>query len=197
MVEALKEEPHRDAIRTLVQTYLATCRLLGLQTWLMHGSLLGWWWGQKAGLRSLLASPLLTPLAQVMPWDLDADVQVTEADMYYLAAYHNMTVYYYQYGRMKKGRYFLLDVNPHFKHREADDVLNLIDARWIDMATGLFIDITAARYNPDHPAGEGMLYDKNGHEYRVSDCPQALPFEQHGLLAAQGHVRVSVEKHHL
>ncbi|KAF4505718.1 hypothetical protein G6O67_007636 [Ophiocordyceps sinensis] len=179
MVEPLEEEPHRDVIRTLIQTYLATCRGLGLQTWLMHGSLLGWWWGKK-----------------IMPWDLDADVQVTEADMYYLAAYHNMTVYYFKYGRMAKGRYFLLDINPHFKHRETDDTLNLIDARWIDMATGLFIDITAARYHLDHPAGEGVLYDKNGHEYRdtyvfplrnttFEGVPVMIPFKYQEMLESE------------
>jgi hypothetical protein len=102
-----------------------------------------------------------------MPWDLDADVQVTEADMYYLAAYHNMTIWYYKYGDMKEGKFFQLEINPYFKYRDQDDALNVIDARWIDMETGLFIDITAARYNPDHPKGEGILYDKHGHEYRV------------------------------
>ncbi|KAK7418247.1 mannosyltransferase [Neonectria punicea] len=103
---------------------------------------------------------------EVMPWDLDADVQVTEADMYFLAAYHNMTIYYYKYGDMEKGRFFQLEVNPYFEHRDQDDTQNVIDARWIDMDTGLFIDITAARYNLDHEQGEGMLYDKHGHEYR-------------------------------
>ncbi|RDA95588.1 hypothetical protein CP533_1244 [Ophiocordyceps camponoti-saundersi (nom. inval.)] len=167
MVQALDEEPHRDVLRILIQTYLATCRELGVQTWLMHGSLLGWWWGKKVCLftnaRRVAAS--LTA-SKIMPWDMDADVQVTEVDLYYLAAHHNMTVYYYQYGDMKDGRYFLLDVNPHFEHRDTDDALNLIDARWIDMATGLFIDITAARYHLEHEAGEGILYDKNGHEFR-------------------------------
>lgn len=103
-----------------------------------------------------------------MPWDLDADVQVTEADMYFLAAYHNMTTYYFKYENLKKGRFFLLEINPYFKHRDQDDKLNVIDARWIDMDNGLFIDITAARYAVNHPRGEGILYDKNGHEYRVS-----------------------------
>jgi hypothetical protein len=102
-----------------------------------------------------------------MPWDVDADVQVTEADMYYLAAYHNMTTYYYKYGDMKEGRYFQLEINPYFKHREQDDTLNVIDGRWIDVQSGLYIDITAARYNLDHEEGEGILYDKYGHEYRV------------------------------
>ena len=105
-----------------------------------------------------------------MPWDLDADVQVTEGDMYYLAAYHNMTTFYYRYSAIPDGRHFLLEINPYFKHRGYDDYLNVIDGRWIDTSTGLFIDITAARYNVDHPEGEGILYDKNGHEYRVSYC---------------------------
>lgn len=103
-----------------------------------------------------------------MPWDPDADVQITEADMYFLAAYYNMTKYYYQYSNMPEGRTYLLEVNPHFTHREQDDVQNFIDARWIDTVTGLYIDITAARYALNHREGEGILYDKHGHEYRVS-----------------------------
>lgn len=102
-----------------------------------------------------------------MPWDYDADVQVTEADMFFLAAYHNMTIYYYKYGTMEQGRFFQLEVNPYFTHRDQDDRSNVIDARWIDMQTGLYIDITAARYALDHKEGEGVLYDKYGHEYRV------------------------------
>ncbi|KAH6884521.1 mannosylphosphorylation protein [Thelonectria olida] len=145
----LREPEQRAAIRILIQTYLSTFRELGIQTWLMHGTLLGWWWGK-----------------QVMPWDPDADVQVTEADMYYLAAYHNMTIWYYKYGDMKEGKFFQLEINPYFKYRDQDDLLNVIDARWIDMQTGLFIDITAARYDPDHAKGEGILYDKHGHEYK-------------------------------
>lgn len=102
-----------------------------------------------------------------MPWDFDADVQVSEADLFFLAAYHNMTTWYYKYDGVPEGRHFLLEVNPHFLHRETNDRLNVIDARWIDTATGLFIDITAARYYIGHSQGEGMLYDKNYHEYRV------------------------------
>lgn len=103
-----------------------------------------------------------------MPWDFDADVQVSEADMFFLAAYHNMSTWYYKYDDgAPEGKKFLLEVNPHFRHRETDDRYNVIDARWIDTSTGLFIDITAARYHMNHAAGEGILYDKNFHEYRV------------------------------
>lgn len=45
--EVLEPEDQYAGIRVLMQTYLATFRDLGIQTWLMHGSLLGWWWGKK------------------------------------------------------------------------------------------------------------------------------------------------------
>jgi hypothetical protein len=46
----LEEYEQREAIKVLIQTYLSTFRDLGVQTWLMHGSLLGWWWGKKVSL---------------------------------------------------------------------------------------------------------------------------------------------------
>jgi hypothetical protein len=93
-----------------------------------------------------------------MPWDPDADFMIAEPDMFFLAAYYNMTTY----------DHYLFEINPHFLHRDQDDQLNVIDARWIDTVTGLYVDVTAARYALDHPEGEGVLYDKNGHEFRVS-----------------------------
>jgi len=91
--------------------------------------------------------------------------------MYYLAAYYNMSVFHFKYPRTLKvprGRSFQLEVNPNYVFREQSDTLNTIDARWIDMETGLFIDLTAARYNLTHPHGKGILSCKDGHEYRVS-----------------------------
>lgn len=102
-----------------------------------------------------------------MPWDPDADFQIGEPDMFYLAAYYNMTLYNHQSETAPNGRDYLLDVNPHFAHRDQDDALNVIDARWIDTATGLFVDVTAARYALKHREGEGVMFDKNGHEFRV------------------------------
>lgn len=131
-----------------------------------------------------------------MPWDLDADVQISEADIFFLAAYHNMSTWYFQYEAIPDGKVFLLEVNPHFRHRETDDLLNVIDARWIDTSTGLFIDITAARYDVGSVHGEGMLYDKNGHEYRdtylypllestFEGVPALLPFEYRKMLVSE------------
>jgi hypothetical protein len=141
----------KQALSNLIQTYLATFADIGVETWLMHGTLLGWWWNRK-----------------ILPWDSDSDVQVTEASMHYLASYYNMTVFHYKTPRIPEGRDYMLEVNPHYTNREQSDKLNVIDARWVDTTSGLFIDITTARYNYTHPAGEGMLVCKDGHEYRVS-----------------------------
>lgn len=168
MVDDIDDYHKTIIIKVMVHSYLATFRNLGVETWLMHGTLLAWWWGQKVGDMTLGCWLFTNIHNQVQPFDLDADVQVSEADMYYLAAYHNMTTHYYKHGDMKRGRFYLLEINPHHEHRDWDDRLNKIDARWIDMATGLFIDITAARYRIGHAAGDGMLYDKNKHEFRVS-----------------------------
>lgn len=179
---AEKTLPYNDqktALKNLVQTYLWTFSDLGIETWLMHGSLLGWWWGKK-----------------IMPWDTDVDVQVSEASMHYLASYYNMSVFHYESPRLPQGRDYMLEVNPHYVNREQTDKLNVIDARWIDTDNGLFIDITAVRYNPSHPAGEGILYCKDGHEFRdtylyplrtttFEGSPVKIPFKYKDILEAE------------
>lgn len=32
-----------------MRAYLQTFAEIGIDTWLVHGSLLGWWWGKKVG----------------------------------------------------------------------------------------------------------------------------------------------------
>lgn len=32
-----------------MQAYLSTMADLGADTWIMHGTLLGWWWNRKVG----------------------------------------------------------------------------------------------------------------------------------------------------
>ena len=39
----------KHALSNLIQTYLATFADIGVETWLMHGTLLGWWWNRKVG----------------------------------------------------------------------------------------------------------------------------------------------------
>ena len=115
----------------------------------------------------LSISRCVTKYSQILPWDSDSDVQVSESSIHYLASYYNMTVFHYKTPRIPEGRDYMMEINPHYSNREQTDKLNVIDARWVDTTSGLFIDITTARYNSTHPSGEGMLSCKDGHEYRV------------------------------
>ncbi|KAI9848571.1 MAG: hypothetical protein M1837_007240 [Sclerophora amabilis] len=144
-------DERRTHLTALIQSYLATMNDLGAVTWIMHGTLLGWWWNRK-----------------IMPWDSDIDVQISESTIQFLANYYNMTTYHYQTPELPDGKEYMLEINPRFTHREHDDTSNVIDARWIDTDTGMFIDITAIRKfdsNPDN----GEVRAKDKHIYKVKD----------------------------
>jgi len=164
-----------------MQTFLSTMTDIGAETWIMHGTLLGWWWNQK-----------------ILPWDSDIDVQVSESTISFLAKYYNMTEFHYLLPGVKKGRTYLLEVNPHYIIRDQRDNLNVIDARWIDTENGLFIDISTVR--PDEARRkegiEGALMVKDKHLYLERDIfplrdsyfegiHVKIPFEYSRLLAEE------------
>ena len=156
-------------MRLLLRSYMAAMERARVRTWVMHGSLLGWWWNQG-----------------MFPWDSDLDFCVEQTGMAELAGWWNMTVHSFtaedlgledlkkediyawdQRRRggvareeqevihepagleagvwdkvMDEGKRYLLEVNPHYTDISTSDTHNVIDARWIDTSTGLFIDIT-------------------------------------------------------
>lgn len=134
----------------LIQTYLRTMHDIGAETWIMHGSLLGWWWNRK-----------------IMPWDSDLDVQISEDSIKYLASYYNMTVHHFSLPGVKGGRKYMIEVNPHWVNDSTTDKSNVIDARWIDTESGLFIDITTLRRNRTAEAKglRGHMMCKDEHHY--------------------------------
>ncbi|KAH9898740.1 LicD family-domain-containing protein [Xylariomycetidae sp. FL2044] len=73
-------DQHLPALRHLIRSYLLTLEGLGAETWLAHGSLLGWWWNGR-----------------IMPWDYDLDVQVSGATLGYLGRHFNGTLHGYTY----------------------------------------------------------------------------------------------------
>lgn len=101
-----------------------------------------------------------------MPWDSDVDVQMSENSMDYLAKYYNMTIHHYRLPGVPKGRDYMLEVNPHYLNGSVTDWLNVIDARWIDTESGLFIDITTLRKSE---TVDGNMYCKDKHSYRAQD----------------------------
>ncbi|KZM24902.1 mannosyltransferase [Ascochyta rabiei] len=162
-------------MRLLLRSYVHAMRRAGVRTWIMHGSLLGWWWN-----------------GSMFPWDSDLDFCVEEGGMHELGSWWNMTVHpftaaelglregtsdpYARHHRtraggsttqhqmdggegedvqkpddladgvwttvLQQGKKYLLEVNPHYTDASTSDKHNVIDARWIDTSTGLFIDIT-------------------------------------------------------
>ena len=109
----------------------------------------------------------------MLPWDWDIDTQVSESTLSYLATQLNHTFHTYTEATSHNGhgpvtRTYLLDINPHWAERERGDGLNIIDARWIDVHTGLYIDITGL--SETHPETlPGFWSCKNLHRYKVTD----------------------------
>ncbi|KAM0703970.1 hypothetical protein Q7P35_008976 [Cladosporium inversicolor] len=127
---------------------------IGAETWLMHGSLLGWYWNRK-----------------IMPWDSDIDVQITEKSMQHLAEFYNMTVHRFNLPNEGHTRDYLLEINPNWANPSTTDSNNKIDARWLDMTTGLYVDITTLRRDLQAEASgtKGALMCKDKHRYVNED----------------------------
>ncbi|PNS20853.1 Protein MNN4 [Sphaceloma murrayae] len=140
----------RETLIALIRSYLATMNEIGAETWIMHGSLLGWWWNKR-----------------IMPWDTDLDVMVSEDSANHLAKYYNMTVHHYQHAGWSTGRDYMLEMNPYYTNTSREDTLNKIDGRWVDMESGLFIDITVLHQDVEaQAAGDiGALFCKDNHTY--------------------------------
>lgn len=58
----VSNEERTDTLHHMIRAYLNTFRELGLETWIAHGTLLGWWWNGKVCLnRGLMAFPRVCP----------------------------------------------------------------------------------------------------------------------------------------
>ena len=161
----LDYEDQKTNLTALMQAYLSTMADLGADTWIMHGTLLGWWWNAKVS--ETTCPDLLCPpnALQIMPWDSDIDVQVSLKTMHFLASYYNMTIHHYATPLMPAGgRNYMLEINPGYTNGSPQDRLNVIDARWIDTETGVFIDITTVR---PKEGTDGILQVKDKHMYNV------------------------------
>ena len=104
---------------------------------------------------------------QIMPWDWDIDTQVMDTTLFHLADHFNQTVVQYTTTDPDVERRYLLDINPWARQRDRGMGLNIIDARWIDITTGLYIDITGlSRLTAEKPTEWEC---KNGHKYQTHD----------------------------
>ncbi|EDK47529.1 hypothetical protein LELG_05710 [Lodderomyces elongisporus NRRL YB-4239] len=108
----------------LVRAWLSFTRQNGITTWIAHGSLLSWYWN-----------------GMNFPWDFDIDVQVPIRDLHLLSMNFNQSLIV-EDPTEGTGRYFL-DCGSYVGLREKNNGNNAIDARFIDVDTGMYVDITA------------------------------------------------------
>ncbi|OBA23148.1 hypothetical protein METBIDRAFT_9451 [Metschnikowia bicuspidata var. bicuspidata NRRL YB-4993] len=123
------QDEHAVLLHGLILAWLRFTNANDITSWIAHGSLLGWYWNGLS-----------------FPWDADYDVQVPIRDLHTLSRKFNQTVVV-DFGALasqevRLGRYFL-DCGTWVSHRDRGNGLNNIDARFIDMDSGLYIDITA------------------------------------------------------
>ena len=105
----------------------------------------------------------------MLPWDWDIDTQVSDSTLNFLGEHYNQTRYDYMSKDENPVKHtYLLDINPASVERERGNGLNIIDARWIDIHNGLYIDITGL--SETHPQDQpGVWVCKNYHRYHTTD----------------------------
>lgn len=151
------------ALHRMTRAWLSFCRKQGITTWMAHGSLLSWYWNGFA-----------------FPWDNDIDVQVPVMDLHKLGMHYNQSLVV-EDANDGFGRYFL-DCGSSITVRNHANGLNNIDARFIDIDSGLYIDITGLAVSSDKAPDryKGILpdfVDENKHanvainnELQVYNC---------------------------
>lgn len=125
----VSQELNQPHLYALLQAWLQFTEAAGLKSWVAHGSLLSWFWN-----------------GGVFPWDVDLDVQMPIEELHRLTREYNQTIIV-NLGNdpdkeVRTGRYFL-DSATWISHRTSGNGNNNIDARFIDLDSGLYVDITA------------------------------------------------------
>ncbi|OBA28028.1 hypothetical protein HANVADRAFT_61411 [Hanseniaspora valbyensis NRRL Y-1626] len=113
-------------------------------SWLAHGNLLSWAWEGGQFL-----------------WDKDLDLQLPISHFTFLASNYNNTVFTYK-NEENKVKLFYLDINPNYMDNYHGKMgLNVIDGRFIDMESGLYIDLTSLSFknieDETKPESENVL----------------------------------------
>ncbi|KAJ4364061.1 mannosyltransferase [Neocucurbitaria cava] len=172
----LPDDTRAFHLQLLLKSYVDTMDRIGIRTWIMHGCLLGWWWNGKImpwdnDLDFMLDERSTRELGNW--WNmtvhhytakdfgfLDPIVEEEEKAVQVEPLQHTTTAakakdegiairkQFLREEVAKKGKKYLLEVNPNYINTSTNDRHNVIDARWIDTATGLYIDITTLHTSP-------------------------------------------------
>ena len=136
----LNHQESRTVLVELLNNWTRFINSNGIDSWLAHGTLLGWYWGEG-----------------IFPWDDDVDLQLLCSDLNKLDRLKGNMPF------ILIGNY-ILRINPHFKLKQILKQ-NTIDARFIDTLNGKFIDITCLY----ETLQQGYLSCKKPHFYDYND----------------------------
>lgn len=143
---ARAEKEHEMFMHHMIRAWSNFVEQEGLMAWIAHGSLMGWWWNGMA-----------------MPWDSDNDVQMPIMEFDRFAKFYNGTLVV-EDPEEGTGRYYI-DISPWYVERTRGNGKNLIDARFIDIRSGIYIDITGLAFTGER---ENHVQCKNRHFYKRS-----------------------------
>ncbi|EGW35805.1 uncharacterized protein SPAPADRAFT_147474 [Spathaspora passalidarum NRRL Y-27907] len=115
---------HSIILERLLRNWFKFCQKYGIISWINYGSLLGWY---RNG--------------AIYPFDLDIDIQMSIYHMTILGKKFNQTLVVEDL-REGTGKY-LIDVGTFIHNRYITKNANHIDARFLDVDSGLYIDLTA------------------------------------------------------
>ena len=130
------------------------------------------------------------------------DMQVTHPTLMRLATEFNNSVYEYTTADSDPAiqppitRSYLLDINPAYIERVKGNGKNIIDARWIDMRNGMYIDITGvSEARPEK--FPGVWSCKNEHNYTMMDLFPLRDSMFEGMIARvpYAYVRILTEEY--
>ena len=154
------EVEYSAKLNSMIRTFQKFIKANGLVSWLSHGTLYG---------------HLYNGLA--FPWDNDFDLQMPLKHLHYMSQYFNQSIIM-EDPREGNGR-FLLDVGTSITVRVHGNGNNNIDARFIDIDSGLYIDITALAVTSDViPVKKFNYYDmENAKKIKQSDEIQNISEE--------------------
>ncbi len=170
------------AIHHLFKAWLKFTNNEHVTTWIAHGTLLGWYWN-----------------GFTMLWDKDGDVQMPITHLEYMAVNFNDSIIF-EDPQDGNGKYYF-EVNPMFIQRTFGNGKNFIDARFIDIDTGLYIDITGLTLtNSDDANAEAVTYNcKNNHYYQFRSISPLYKTSFEGTIAYvprdfEGHLNSEYKK---
>ncbi|KAG0691055.1 hypothetical protein C6P40_005282 [Pichia californica] len=121
----------------LLHTLLTITFHDGLFLWPAHGSLLAWYFTSMS-----------------FPWDGDGDVQMPIKDLAEFCLNYNNSMIV-QNPKFGTGKYFV-DCTSSLTHRGKESGNNNIDARIVDIDTGVFVDITGLGISSDRLTNSNM-----------------------------------------